>query len=209
MDYTSSTLFMDISEPFHASRDTTEDEESMLSGSHDLILAIWFDQSEAQFRRGGVENNRSKADHLLVALPPAVLRSIRDILQEQAGDRTLYHRLKDRLLRRFAPSKWQLVYNVIDHPDIGNLQPSQLLDSMLALLPAGEPPGLLFQGLYLRRLPGEISDHVVAADFRSVRDMAAIADKLWEASWSTSGSTQQQCPPPLPLLCSQGLHSWP
>lgn len=143
---------------------------------------MWFETAEAQFHRGGVLDSRAKTDYLLVALPAAVLRSVRDILRDpSADDTTLYHRLKERLLRRYAPSKWQLVYQVLDHPGIGDQRPSQLLDSMLALLPAGEPPGLLFQGLFLRRLPSEIRDHVAAGDYRTVREMAAVADQLWDA----------------------------
>jgi len=142
----------------------------------------WFDAAEAQFRRGGVTDSRAKADYLLTALPAALIRSIRDILRDpRADDTTLYHRLKERLLRRFAPSKWQLAYQLIDHPGIGDLRPSQLLDNMLSLLPPGEPPGLLFQALFLRRLSAEIRDHLAAGSFSSVRDMAAMADQLWDA----------------------------
>jgi len=143
---------------------------------------LWFEQAEAQFRRGGVLDGRTRADFLLVALPAAVLKSVRDIIRDPtAEDTTLYHRLRERLLRRYAPSKWQLVYQLIDHPGIGDQRPSQLLDSMLALLPPGETPGLLFQGHFLRRLPAEIRDHVAAGDYRTVRDMAAVADQLWDA----------------------------
>jgi len=143
---------------------------------------LWFEQAEAQFRRGGVLDSRTRADFLLVALPAAVLKSVRDIIKDPtADDTTLYHRLRERLLRRYAPSKWQLVYQILDHPGIGDQRPSQLLDSMLALLPPGEPPGLLFQGLFLRRLPTEIRDHIAAGDYSSIRDMATVADQLWDA----------------------------
>jgi len=142
----------------------------------------WFDTAEAQFRRGGVTDSRAKADFVLTALPALLIRSIRDILRDpRADDTTIYHRLKERLLRRFAPSKWQQVYQLIDHPGAGDLRPSQLLDNMLALLPPGEPPGLLFQGLFLRRLPSEIRDHLAAGNFDSVREMAVMADQLWDA----------------------------
>jgi len=142
----------------------------------------WFDAAEAQFRRGGVTDSRAKADFVLTALPALLIRSIRDILRDpRADDTTIYYRLKERLLRRFAPSKWQQVYQLIDHPGAGDLRPSQLLDNMLALLPPGEPPGLLFQGLFLRRLPAEIRDHLAAGSFDSVREMAVMADQLWDA----------------------------
>ena len=56
---------------------------------------IWFEQAEAQFRWGGVKDERSMADCLLVALPPSILRSIRDILQERADNSSIYRRLKE------------------------------------------------------------------------------------------------------------------
>jgi len=142
----------------------------------------WFERAEAQFRRGGVHDGRTKADFLLLALPAPLIRSVRDILRDpRADDTTVYHRLKERLLRRFAPSKWQQVNQLLDHPGIGDLRPSQLLDNMLALLPPGEPPGLLFQGLFLRRLSAEVRDYLAAGEYSSVRDMAAVADKMWDA----------------------------
>jgi hypothetical protein len=54
--------------------------------------------------------------------------------------------------------------------------------SMLALLPEGEPAGLLFQGLFLRRLPAEMREHLAAKIFASPREMALHADALWEAA---------------------------
>ena len=74
---------------------------------------------------------QSKADHLLVALLPGILRSISDILQEWADDSSLYHCLKERLLGRFAPSKWQLVFSVLHHLGLGDMKQPQLLDGML------------------------------------------------------------------------------
>jgi len=143
---------------------------------------LWFERAEAQFRRCGVTDSRQQADILLSALPEPILKSVRDILLDRsAPDTTIYHRLKERLLKRFAPSKWQQAYQVIHHPGIGDLRPSQLLDSMLSLLPVGEQPTILFQALYLERLPSEIRDQLAAADFESVREMAVLADTIWDS----------------------------
>ena len=40
---------------------------------------------------------------------------------------------------------------------------------------------MLFQALFLNRLPEHIRDHLVAQDFTTIRDMAAHADRLWAA----------------------------
>ena len=143
---------------------------------------LWFVQTEAQFRRGHVFSTRAKADYLLAALQPTTLKSVRDVLADvTADDTTLYARLKERLLRRFAATKWSLAFQVLGHPGLGDLRPSQLLDSMMALLPAGEPAGVLFQALFLQRLPADMRDHLVAGDFHSPRDMAAVADRMWDS----------------------------
>jgi len=135
---------------------------------------LWFERAEAQFRRCSVVESRQQAD--------IVLKSVRDILQDRtAPDTTLYHRLRERLLRRFQPSKWQLAYQVIHHPGIGDLRPSQLLDAMLSLLPPGEQPGNLFQALFLERLPAEMRNQLAADTFESVREMAVKADSIWDA----------------------------
>ncbi len=52
---------------------------------------------------------------------------------------------------------------------------------MLALLPAGEHAGVLFQALFLNRLPVHIRNHLVAQDFTTIWDIVAHADHLWAA----------------------------
>jgi hypothetical protein len=55
------------------------------------------------------------------------------------------------------------------------------MNSMLSMLPEGEQPGVLFQALFLRRMPAEIRNHLAATASDSPRDMAAHADVLWDA----------------------------
>ena len=64
---------------------------------------------------------------------------------------------------------------------LGDLRPSQLLDAMMALLLAGEPPGIIFQALFLRRLPVDMKDHLVAANLETPREMAILADRMWDS----------------------------
>ena len=52
---------------------------------------------------------------------------------------------------------------------------------MQALLPPGEPAGLLFQALYLQRLPVSMREHLGARKFENARELAATADLLWDA----------------------------
>ena len=56
------------------------------------------------------------------------------------------------------------------------------MESMLALLPPGEDDGLLFQMLFLARLPNEISDHMAAyGELLSSTETASLANNLWFA----------------------------
>jgi hypothetical protein len=55
------------------------------------------------------------------------------------------------------------------------------MDKMMSLLPAGEKPGVLFQALYLRRLPIDMREHMGGRQFDTARQMAEYADLLWDA----------------------------
>ena len=66
--------------------------------------------------------------------------------------------------------------------ELGDMKPSQLMDSMVALLPAGEPSGILFKSLFLSRLPGDMQDHVQAkAKQLDPGVLAQLADTIWQS----------------------------
>ncbi len=93
-------------------------------------------------------------------------------------DKDAYERLKDHLCRNYSKSKWQQGYALLDHPGLGDRRPSQLLQDMRALLPEKEAEGVLFQCLFLKRLPTTMSDTVMAAGLENIEDRAAMADRL-------------------------------
>jgi hypothetical protein len=143
-------------------------------------LEMWFEQVEAQFDISKVTASRTKYQHLLVMLPPALVSNIRDVIRGNRDAVDPYGTLKARLTESFRPSIWRQVSGIIHYPDIGDGRPSHLLDAMVALLPDGEPQGKIFQGLFLEKLPLEIRDHLMAAKHESARAMAAHADQLWD-----------------------------
>ncbi len=49
-----------------------------------------------------------------------------------------YQALKQRLLKVFQPDQWEAVHSLLHYRELGDLKPSQLMDAMLAALPAGE-----------------------------------------------------------------------
>ena len=91
----------------------------------------------------------------------------------------------------FTPKPLNLVQKIIFGSELGNRRPSQLMETLLALLPPGEPDGMLFKAHFLNRLPADILNHVVADGFNSTsREMAAMAFNLWFASNSRQGGNK-------------------
>jgi hypothetical protein len=143
---------------------------------------VWFLQTEAEFGRARIVVSRTKYQYVLPRLPEAVAVSMRSLLQRIDNDtQDAYEQLKAGLLHKYGKSKWQRGFAIIDHPDIGDRRPSQLMSDMLALLPAENVPDTLFLCHFLRRLPVSMRDHLAAADCNTAEEMATYADRLWDA----------------------------
>ena len=144
---------------------------------------MWFAQAEAVFRRSNVTTSFTKYDHVLMKLPEAVVVSVRNLVAAvRPTDTDAYEKLKARLTASYAKSRWQKVFSLLRHPDLGDRRPSQLMNEMLALLPEGDNGNsTLFLGLFLLRLPVSMRDHLAAADLATADEMAAHADTLWDA----------------------------
>ena len=120
-------------------------------------------------------------DHVLEKLPGDIVTSIRAVLLSiSPSTEDPYDRIKARLVTDFAPSVWQRAENILNHPALGDRRPSVMMAAMLAELPEGESPGILFQALFLRCLPSDIKRPLCAKNFASPCDMAEYADRLWD-----------------------------
>jgi len=145
----------------------------------DADPVLWFRQCESAFRRAGTVSSGVKFDHVVGKLPNAVSLSCRSLLLSiNFEDKDAYERLKEHLCKNYSKSKWQQGYALLDHPGLGDRRPSQLLQDMRALLPDKETEGVIFQCLFLKRLPSSMSDAVMAAGLDNIEDMAAMADRL-------------------------------
>jgi hypothetical protein len=80
-----------------------------------------------------------------------------------------------KLTASYQRSPWQLTFDLLDMPDLGDQRPSVLMDIMLASLPDDCRPDRLFLALFLRRLPPDIRDQLVAQDLQEPAAMAAVA----------------------------------
>ncbi len=152
----------------------------------------WFHQAEAAFRRSNVTVSFTKYDHVLMKLPTDVVMSVRDLVNSmQPNTPDAYKQLKARLTASYGKTKWQQVNAILDLPPLGDRRPSHLMNELLALLPAGEnKDGALFLGIYLRKLPATMRDHLAAANHETAAAMAAHADILWDARCGEASVSQ-------------------
>ena len=161
---------------------------------------IYFQHIEALFRRHRVLDSFDRYDYLIPALSGDVMDEIQDVIEEIATTAAAdpYERTKERLLLLYAPSRWVMASRILHHPHLGDARPSVLMSKMLALLPRGEPPGILFQTAWLERLPADVRAQVSTHDFADVRAMAAYADRIWETRMAeaTVAALSLHNPPP-------------
>ena len=149
----------------------------------------WFLAVEAQFHTAHITVSSTKFYHVLQKLPQELIASVRDIVTDITATEDPYGLLKTRLVKSYTPSKWHKIFSLIHHSDIGDRRPSVLMAAMVALLPTSEVTGLLFQGLFLERLPADMRDHLTTRDFETVRQMADYADLLWDGRQGRTASS--------------------
>jgi len=67
------------------------------------------------------------------------------------------------------------VHNILTFNELGGMQPSQLMDEILALHPANEEPGTLFKGVFLSHLLQSRADELTC------QELARWADHLYDS----------------------------
>jgi hypothetical protein len=73
-------------------------------------------------------------------------------------------------------------------PPLGDRRPTHLMNEILALLPVdSNKDNSLFLGMFLRKLPASMRDHLAAKDHQTATEMSRHADVLWDACCSESG----------------------
>jgi len=151
----------------------------------------WFTLAESTFNRFGVRDSRTRFDLVLPALPDDILEQLDSVLNDVEEFEDPYLELKRRIQEVCTSSRLEMVNDLIFGAELGGRKPSQLMESMLALLPPGEKDGLLFQGHFLNRLPSDIRD-LVAVNFGNVnsRELARLADQIWISRNTKRGESQ-------------------
>jgi len=110
-----------------------------------------------------------------------------------------YLALRERLLQMYQPDPWEQAGRLLSFRELGDLKPSQLMNSMLALLQRREVAGFQFKKIFLDRLPSDVRTHVqAAAGGQDCQQLAASADAFWLARNRPSVAAAVQSSLPLP-----------
>ena len=108
-------------------------------------------------------------------LPEEVAVSISDLLERAHNISDPYEQLKACIIGTYGVSNYQRANDLLDMPALRDTKPSILMAKMLAIQP---PDNVLFEALFLRRLPVTMREHLGARDFASPIDLAKAADIL-------------------------------
>jgi len=140
--------------------------------------AAWFAYIESAFEVARIRSSKAKFNHALQKLPLSLFPTIRDIQANAATLADPYEDLKTRLTNSFGLSKAQRIDAFLDHPGLGDMKPSVLLDRIWALMP--ETKEEIAFALFFRRLPPYIRDVVSGGKTESRAELGATCNKIWE-----------------------------
>jgi hypothetical protein len=122
----------------------------------------------------------TKYNYVLQRLPMDVLVSVKKLARRvRTGEvDDPYEQLEKKLTASYQQSPWQLTFDLLDMPDLGDWRPLVLMDAMLASLPDDYRLDRLFLPLFLCHLPPDIRDQLVAQDLQEPAAMAAVANRI-------------------------------
>jgi len=163
----------------------------------------WFTHAEAAFATYYVMDSRQKFNLVLPSLSEDALDGVSALVELPHLVQLPYEAIKERLLQIYQPDPWEQAGRLLSFRELGDLKPSQLMNSMLALLPCGETTGFLFKKIFLDRLPNDVRTHVQAAAERmTCQELAGMADRIWQACNSArlnvAAAVQSSLPLPPP-----------
>ena len=130
-------------------------------------VRTWFTLAESIFHTAYMVDSRMKFNLVLAALSEETLDCVKALVE---------------MPEVYEPDVWAQASRILHMRELGDMQPTQLMDNMLALLPNGKQPEILFKSVFLARLPGDMGDHMqVRAAELECCDWATLADNIWRA----------------------------
>jgi len=154
----------------------------------------WFGLAESSFTRESVYDMKYRFDIVLKFVGEDIVEQIRDVLRNVDNLADPYTVLKAELIRLYSPNVLEQLNGIVFAPELGGQPPSQLMNKMLSLLPAGEPAGLLFKNHFILRLPADIRDAVAKKiEKLPAKELAEYADSRWHVRNSRPPPTSGRC----------------
>ncbi|XP_037280319.1 uncharacterized protein LOC119173621 [Rhipicephalus microplus] len=149
---------------------------------------VWFAQVEAQFSTARITQDRTCYDYVVAHLDSRYAAEVRDILANSPADDRYLH-LKRELIRRLSPSQDEKVRNLLQHEELGDRKPSQLLRYMRDLLGSTPVDDCLLHIIWLQRLPPHAQAILQAQPNLPLDQLSRIADQVVEISLPASPLT--------------------
>ena len=140
---------------------------------------VWFQQAEAQFTIRKISTDETKYTYVVTALDQDTAGRLLDLLGSPPTEHK-YEAIKARLTKTFGLTRRARANRLLQMGGLGDRPPSALMDEMLALL-EGHTPCMLFEQLFLNRMPDPIRLQLADADFTDPRRVAERADELWQS----------------------------
>ena len=145
---------------------------------------VWFQQAEAQFTIRGITADQTKYAYVVSALDQDTASRLLDLLSHPPTE-DKYTAIKTRLLKTFGLTRRVRANKLLHMEELRDRLPSALMDEMLSLLDRHQPC-MLFEQIFLNRMPDHIRLRLADADFSDSRRVAEQADELWHAMDSSS-----------------------
>ena len=136
----------------------------------------WFAVVEAQFESEGLHDSRRKFFCTVASLPLSVARNAQHLISNPPARRP-YEQLREFLTAAHTLTNYERVQQIQALGPLGGRKPSELLNIMLELCPAGEWETEFFRANFLQRLPEKIRI-LLLDDQEELRVVAARADRL-------------------------------
>jgi hypothetical protein len=114
-----------------------------------------------------------------------------------------YQELKRRVLASHGCSRWEKLDSLLSFPKMGaNERPSVVLSWLNSLKPVTLEE--LYMAIFLRVLPDSYREHFAHSKLRTMEEMAAKADGLWEMRGGAAAMVAALSRPPSPRRPSPG-----
>nr|XP_037290100.1 uncharacterized protein LOC119185077 [Rhipicephalus microplus] len=140
---------------------------------------VWFAQVEAQVSTARIIKDRMRYDYVVAHLDSHYVAEVRDIFANTPADDRYLH-LKRKLIRRLSPSQDEKVRRLLQHEELGDRKPLQLLRYMRDLLGSTPVDDSFLRIIWLQRLPSHAQAILQVQPNLPLDQLSHIADQVVE-----------------------------